>query len=288
MGGSSKPASSTQTVKAKPFGGTGRLLRANAAETDKLATPELFTPQYSNSTMAGLSGIEGVAGAPSAGAAAQNAGLGILGDAFPAGVDQLKQTAQGSNLFGNPYLDQSLGYQMDDVQERINSQFSGAGRLGSGMHQSVLAREMGRLGTESAQRNYDTERGYQVGAAGQLAGLGQGFAGLAPQLDQGSLFGSNEYLRAGLARDQMTEAQRKAGLNALDYERQSLLPIAGLGGTETTGTAAAAGPNKTAMYAGYGTAALGALLAIPTGGASLTLTAAGIAAAEQQRRAAAG
>ena len=227
-------SSSNQTTN--PWEWTIDPLKDIIGETGELATADRFMPQYSASTRAGVQGLEDAAGNPSAGAAARKYGLGLLtgewGDAgAPGGIDTLLAASRGDNLMGNPFRNAALAYQMDDTRDRVQGQFAGAGRLGSGANTEVLSRELGRLGVESAERNYDQERGYQMNAANTLADLGQSFAGMSPMLDEASLFGSEQLLRAGQIRDQMGDAERLAPLNALDYRRNSIMPIAGLGGT---------------------------------------------------------
>lgn len=78
----------------------------------------------------------------------------------------------GKYMDGNPYLEQMIGQTNENVSNRVNSNFSAAGRYGSDYHTGELTR--GLADAENAMRfnNYGAERGYQNSAAmGNLAGV---------------------------------------------------------------------------------------------------------------------
>ena len=61
--------------------------------------------------------------------------------------------------------------QMDDIQRRMNQQFSGMGRYGSAVHQGTLGRELGRFGLQWEQDQFGRDiQGLQAGV-GALQGL---------------------------------------------------------------------------------------------------------------------
>lgn len=111
------------------------------------------------------------------------AGMGGLLEAFktsPGGVNPL--TAQGAGylsdviggdyLNNNPYLDAMFNRAAGQVGSRVNSQFTSAGRYGSGAHQGVLGESLGNLATDIYGGNYARERANQ-----QAAALGSGAFG---------------------------------------------------------------------------------------------------------------
>lgn len=77
--------------------------------------------------------------------------------------------ANGSYLQnGNPYFNSALQGQLDQTANQVQSQFSGAGRYGSGANTGVLANSLGniRSGALSNQFNQDTQN--MLAANGQI------------------------------------------------------------------------------------------------------------------------
>lgn len=85
-----------------------------------------------------------------------------------AAADYWRKSLSGDFLNGNPYLDGVIDASIEDANDAANSQFSMAGRYGSGAHAGVLAKNAGRISSQLRAQNYDTERGYQNQAAGLL------------------------------------------------------------------------------------------------------------------------
>jgi hypothetical protein len=94
----------------------------------------------------------------------------------------------GKYMQGNPYLDQIIGKAGRGITDQVNSQFTMAGRYGSGAHTGVLANSLADM--ESGLRYQDY--GAQQGRMDQMAGL-------APALSQAGYIGVPEILQtAGL------------------------------------------------------------------------------------------
>lgn len=70
-------------------------------------------------------------------------------------------TLNGDFLNSNPYLDATFNKAADQVQNRVDSMFSRAGRTGSGMQQSVATDKLNDLATSIYGGNYANERGIQ-------------------------------------------------------------------------------------------------------------------------------
>jgi len=79
---------------------------------------------------------------------------------------------------GNPYLENTLQDINQSTADGVNSQFSGAGRYGSGMHAKVLADRIGQNENNLRFGNYATERGYQDDAALRQGALIESTAGI--------------------------------------------------------------------------------------------------------------
>ena len=108
----------------------------------------------------------------------------------------LGQFASGANVGGNPELDRMVGRATDQIgqnfQDRVlpglNATFGGAGRTGSGIHALTAQRageDASRAAGDTASRMYgqayESGRGRQLAAAGQLGGLGIAGSGLGLQ-----------------------------------------------------------------------------------------------------------
>jgi uncharacterized protein YukE len=86
--------------------------------------------------------------------------------------NNITSTLKGDYLSpdSNPYLKQNVNRAMDDVQTRVNSQFSG-NNYGGSANQELLTRNLGDVANSMYGENYARERGNQLNAAGQATGL---------------------------------------------------------------------------------------------------------------------
>lgn len=92
----------------------------------------------------------------------------IAGNYVPnsSGLDALTMsTIGGSFLGGNPYLQQAIQNAAQPTIDAVQSQFSAAGRLGSGANMDVLSRNVGQIAQNMAFANYGDERQRQMQAA---------------------------------------------------------------------------------------------------------------------------
>lgn len=99
--------------------------------------------------------------------------------------DYYKNQLSGANLNGNPYIDGIIKTTNEGVTNDVNSQFSSAGRYGSGMHAGILATKLADADNALKYQNYSTERGYQNAAAGGLL-QGTGIEAALPQAASGT------------------------------------------------------------------------------------------------------
>lgn len=83
---------------------------------------------------------------------------------------------------GNPWLQDMINNTNTDITDAVNGNVSLAGRYGSNAHTATLARELAK--NESGMRfgAYNTERGYQNQAPGQISQLATVNAGLPQAL----------------------------------------------------------------------------------------------------------
>lgn len=223
----------------------------------KALDPSTFTPEFSQNTQQGLTALGQLGQQPSATAAALRPIISGSQSAFQTGNNQLTKTAQGDYIGGNPYLDAVLRNANGLTADGVNSQYSAAGRYGSGAHTSALAREIGRQNTEALSNQYNTERSNQLNAAGSLSGQGFQGAALAPQLDSAEADRIGLQIAAGQGQDENAAATRLAPLAQLQAESSLVNPIAGAGG-QATGTSVQQSNGLTSAL-GIGLGGLGAL-----------------------------
>lgn len=235
-----------------------------------------FTPTYSGATMQGIQGLQDAA---SNGSGAYQALSNVVPGStqgFDTGLGQLQNVASGGMLNNNQYLNPVLRQAMTDTADKVNAQFTGAGRYGSGAHAQTLTRNLGQLENQALLQNYQTERGNQDTAAKTLYGGGFQGAGLGQQLDQSAINPALLNLQAGGLQDQIATSQRTAPMQALQWQSGITNPIAGLGGTtnQTQQAQTVQPTNWLTTGLGIGQMGLGMLSAPMTGGASLFGTAA--------------
>lgn len=76
----------------------------------------------------------------------------------------LAGVAGGEAFGGDPYFKRALDAQLQDIQNRVNSSFSGSGRYGSGANTDVLAKQLGDTAASALSQNYQFEAGRQLQA----------------------------------------------------------------------------------------------------------------------------
>lgn len=175
---------------------------------------------------------------------------GVVGDAYKTLQSQLGDYASGKYLdpMSNPQMQAMLTQVGDDIANRNNAMFAGAGRDLSGANQMSTAKgvSQGTLGLLLDQ--YNKNQSNQMSAAQALYGAGQTTA-----QTQGALDAQRAGLRsqgAGAAQTAL-DMQRQGATDMLNLEQQRkslpyddlakygsiLFPAAGLGGQEdSTGT----------------------------------------------------
>lgn len=172
---------------------------------------------------------------------------GMADDAFAQLQQQLGDTASGKYLDfnNNPYIQQMLTQVGNDVQNRINQTFAGAGRNidGNAAGLQAVARGVTQAQLPILSQLFDSERGRQLDAAGQLFTAGSGTAQLGQNLDMSALtaragavplsneamnakfFGPNQILN-------LDQQLKELSTDDLSNYANLLLPVAGLGGQQ--------------------------------------------------------
>jgi len=257
--GKSSSTTYTETGPWKPAQGA---LQGILGQAQDLGTSGRFAPNYSNQTRDSLDMMERVA---RSGSNATVDAMGPLvarsGQGYQTGFDTLNATARG-DMLNNPYVNDYLRRSNELVADRVNAQFSGAGRYGgAGAHTGALTDALARNTTGVMMDQYNRERGNQMTAANVLHGAGFQGAAMAPQLDQARLYNAGLLGQVGSQREAMDMAERQAPLRALDWQRGVVAPIGAMG--QSGQTTQETQPNRFSQV--MGGAMMGAGLINPIG-----------------------
>ena len=117
-------------------------------------------------------------------------------------------SGQYLNPTSNPYSQALYNQIAGDVTSGVQSQFSKAGRLGSGANQEILARELGKVGQQVYGDQYNKERANMM-AATQLA----------PQLAQADYDDITRLGQVGAEKESLESAKIQDSLARFDFEQ---------------------------------------------------------------------
>ena len=125
--------------------------------------------------------------------------------------NEINSILQGNYLSPttNPYSQALYNQIAGDVTTGVQSQFSKAGRLGSGANQEILARELGKVGTQVYGDQYNRERENMVNATA-----------LAPQLAQADYSDIQALAGVGATKEGMEMAKIQDAMARFDFEQQ--------------------------------------------------------------------
>lgn len=231
MGGSKQ----TQTTSAGPWKPAQQGLENVLSKTQALGdNTDLFKPVYSTDTNQAITNLGNFGKQASYGATQIQNAVGQTDRGMGTGIDALIESANGSMLGSNPYLDAVLGKSMQDAADRVNAQFSAAGRYGSGAQTTALTRELGGIENEARMNQYNQERTNQLNSAQLLGSLGLQGANLATQVDPLKAQQIGYQLQAGQLKDAQNDATRTAPLNALNWQSDIMSKIGSLGQESTS------------------------------------------------------
>ena len=170
---------------------------------------------------------------------------GMATDAYETLKSQLGSYADGSKVNANdPTLNAAIEMASNDVQDRINRQWAGAGRDLSGGNGMAVAKGVASVAIPARLDYITKQQGNQLAAAQALQTAGMGTAAAAQQLDQSALDQrtkgidtAKEYLAAqGWGPEQVANLEQQLKeLPAQDLSRvlQMIMPIAQSGGQAT-------------------------------------------------------
>jgi hypothetical protein len=90
-----------------------------------------------------------------------------------AAQQSLQDTLSGSYLGENPYLQSMYDQAARNITGTVGAASSGAGRLGSGIHQGIMAQNLGDVATNLYGSAYDRERGRMQDALSYVPGISE-------------------------------------------------------------------------------------------------------------------
>lgn len=156
----------------------------------------------------------------------------------------LSGMASGQNLMSNPYFNQALQGQLDSTAAQVQSQFSGAGRYGSGANTGVLANSLGNIRANALSDQYNRDVGNMLTANSMIDNSNA--QSIASQLgvDSAQMGRAQGQIGAGQIQDQNQQAKLTADMarfyetDMKDWTRLGLLQSAAAGAAGNYGTSA--------------------------------------------------
>lgn len=115
----------------------------------------------SGAAQSGIGGVQGILNGGGLGAPMQDA------------LGYLQPYASGSYINNNPYLDAIIGKSQQEAADKVNANFSSAGRYGSGAYAGALGKELAGIGTNARYQDYLDQQNKQIMAINQITGIGQ-------------------------------------------------------------------------------------------------------------------
>lgn len=257
---------STQSTSSNPWGPQQDYLKeifTGAQDAYKSEQPSYFPDSsvvgFSPQTEQGLSQIEGMAlaGSPLQDSAMQQAQSTVQGDYL-----NNNQFLQGAyNAAAQPMIDQW----QNQIAPGIDSSFSGAGRMGSGLYaqqrnasEDTLSRGLADMGGKMAYQNYSDERNRQ-----------QEMIGAAPGMAASRYNDANQMMAVGGAREGLEQSRLQDEMNRFNFEQNrpwdqlakySGIVGGGYGSETTTDTPLYSNPSANFLGGAMGGAQLGGSL----------------------------
>lgn len=194
------------------------MMANNASYLNGMASPLSAAFGQNYGQMQGLMGDVGYAGSqalgayggPNAATATLPGLFGQIGASDPnlaAAGNYTQGVLGGQYMNGNPYLDAALQRTRQDVTNDVNSQFSAAGRYGSGAQTDVMTRRLSDAENQVRMADYNAQMGRMDQAAQTAAGLSQ--TGAANQASS-----VNNYLNAANADNSINNTAFGQGMTA--------------------------------------------------------------------------
>jgi hypothetical protein len=173
-------------------------------------------------TQAGIAGVQNAAGAFND-PAYRNMLMGSTSSA-----SNLGDMASGKFLQeGNPYFNAALQGQLDNTAAQTQSQFSGAGRYGSGANTNALATSLGNIRSSALSDQFNRDTSNMLTANSQIDAANQGQLGLINNANNSNLAAQQAVTTAGGLQD--ANAQKQLSADYAKWQSEDMLPWTRLG-----------------------------------------------------------
>jgi len=192
-----------------------------------------------------------------------DSGLQNLANGATMSAENLKDMASGKFLTeGNPYFRQRLDSQIDDMAQKVNSQMSGAGRLGSGANTQVLAKNTSAMLLQGLEDDYNRAMQNMQQANVNIDRANQNQLSAANNFYQGQSNANKNAVNGGTILDQNEqnkinsdwskwEEEDNRGWNRLDLLQNAMRGSAGNYGTSNSKTTANQSPDLFGMAGNF-------------------------------------
>lgn len=257
----SSTTESTQT--SEPPGWAKPLFTQSAKDAQKLYNSGAGGNVYSGSTVADLSGttMGGINALNKAGSNTNTAqtrplfqGIGAASVSPSHSEQNLGDMANGTYLKnGNPYFNEALQGQLNDTAAQVQSQFSGAGRYGSGANTGALTSQLGNIRSNAMYNQFNQDTQNMMAANGLMdtqrnAGLDRALSATNSMSAQdqnqfqNGLAGAGAQLQAGGILDAQAQKQLSDKVSQWyaqdnqDWNRLGMLQSAAAGAAGNYGT----------------------------------------------------
>lgn len=238
-----KKGSSTQTTENKPPAWAQPLFASSAAEAQRIYDSGAGGNVYQGQTVAGLGGTtkSGIGGIRTAADAYSKTPNYLTGPTSSAA--NLSDMASGKYLReGNPYFNDALQGQLDSTAAQVMSQFSGAGRYGSGANTNALTTQLGNIRSSALADQFSRDSQNMLAANGQIDSANGSLVDRLNSWNQGRIGSQQAVVNAGQLEDQARQSQLTADFTKWQSEdmepwtRLGLLQSAAAGSAGNYGT----------------------------------------------------
>lgn len=262
----------TQSV-AKPYPGSRPLINTVLRDAGRAYNQGMGSQPYTGSTVIPMSrqterSYSGIMGVANKNANGPKGLTNNLQDIIKQGgfndnqMDALAGFRRTANSHYNPNA--NPGYQsvrqnvLDDTQDAVNLNAATAGRFGSGIHEGVLSRELGKTASNMDMNDFNTWLGRKDAAQGNLFNAAQAGIGNMTNAYQGALQPYQSMAGVGAGYEDLAKRTKDDQLRVFNETQNApwkqfgnLLNVANLGGqynnSQTTSTAPGQNPFLSAL-----------------------------------------
>lgn len=239
--------SHTETEPWKPAQGNLQKILGDASTLSQDSSN--FKQQYSDTYLSSLDDYENLAGQETQAKQYLQPLVEGAGGNLQLGQDHLRGIATG-DPGSNPFLEDLISRSREGTSNAVNSQFTAAGRYGSGAHTGSLTKALGDQEIGLRYTDYNNQQGRQDQAANVLFNQGVSGSQLGGQLDAIDAGQIGLKQQVGTQRNAILNDENLADVRANEWLAAQTVPIAGLGGTSDSTSISRTSSNPFGMLMG--------------------------------------